>query len=103
MSWIRQEKWDQLASQQRKKFLPICSDFAVELVSESDEIETLEKKMQEYINNGLSLSWLIIAQTQTVKIYRPNQLVEVLQSPQTLSGEEILPQFILDLKPIWNN
>lgn len=101
-SWVRMEQWDALTEEQRKKFLPLCPDFAVELVSETDDLEDTQEKMQEYLENGLSLGWLINPRTQQVEIYRPNQAVEVLQSPATLSGEDVLPGFVLDLQPIFS-
>jgi Uma2 family endonuclease len=102
MSWITLEKWEALSAQQRKKFLPLCPDFAVELVSESDDLEDAQKKMQEYLDNGLRLGWLIVPKTQKVEIYRCDRAVEYLQSPRTLPGEDILPGLIVDLHPIWN-
>src|SRR4028118_1072330 len=107
-SWVRIERWNALTQEQRKKFLPLCPDFAVELVSETDseavaslrasEVEETRSKMQEYVDNGLRLGWLINPRTRQVEIYRLNQVVEVLQSPATLSGEEVLPGFVLDLQ-----
>ncbi len=101
VSWITTDRWLALTPEQRKKFLPLCPDFAVELVSESDDIEDTREKMQEYRQNGLRLGWLIAPKTQTVEIYRPTGEVELLQSPLNLSGEDVLPGFTLDLKPIW--
>ncbi|HIK13139.1 MAG TPA: Uma2 family endonuclease [Oscillatoriaceae cyanobacterium M33_DOE_052] len=101
VSWIKNDRWLALTPEQRKKFLPLCPDFAVELVSESDDIEDPREKMQEYHQNGLRLGWLIAPKTQTVEIYRPNGEVELLQSPLSLSGEDVLPGFTLDLTPIW--
>ncbi len=101
VAWISIERWEALTPTQRKKFLPLCPDFAVELVSETDDVEETRAKMQEYVNNGLRLGWLINPKTRQVEIYRPNQEVEVLQSPARLSGEGILPGFILDLQPIF--
>lgn len=101
VSWVRIERWNALTEEQRKKFLPLCPDFAVELVSETDDVEETRSKMQEYINNGLRLGWLINPRTRQVEIYRPNQVVEVLQSPATLSGEDVLPGFVLDLQTIF--
>lgn len=101
MSWITLEKWEALSVQQRKKFLPLCPDFAVELVSESDDLEDTQKKMQEYLDNGLRLGWLIVPKTQRVEIYRRDHVVECLQSPSVLSGEDILPGLLVDLQPIW--
>jgi Uma2 family endonuclease len=101
VAWISMERWEALTPTHRKKFLPLCPDFAVELVSETDDVEETRSKMQEYINNGLRLGWLINPRTRQVEIYRPNQAVEVLQSPATLSGEDVLPGFVLDLQPIF--
>jgi Uma2 family endonuclease len=98
---VRIERWNALTQEQRKKFLPLCPDFAVELVSETDDLQETRSKMQEYVDNGLRLGWLINPRTQQVEIYRPNQAVEVLQFPATLSGEDVLPGFVLDLQPIF--
>jgi len=78
-SWVKIERWDALTQEQRKKFLPLCPDFAVELISETDELEAAKKKMQEYLDNGLRLGWLINPRTRLVEIYRPNQTIEVLR------------------------
>lgn len=101
VAWILRERWEALTPDQRRTFLPLCPDFAIELVSETDEVEKTRSKMQEYIDNGLRLGWLIDPKTQQVEIYRPNREVEVLESPATLSGEDVLPGFILDLQPIF--
>jgi Uma2 family endonuclease len=101
LSWITLEKWNALTPAQRRKFLPICPDFVVELVSESDDLKEIEEKMQEYLDNGLGLGWLMIPKTRQVKIYRPQQTLEILESPLSLSGESVLVDFVLDLTPIW--
>ena len=101
LSWITLEKWNALTPTQRRKFLPICPDFVVELVSESDDLKEIEEKMQEYLDNGLSLGWLMIPKTRQVQIYRPQQTLEILESPLSLSGESVLVDFVLDLTPIW--
>lgn len=100
-SWIKMERWDALTSEQRKKFLPLCPDFAVELVSESNDVEDTRKKMREYIENGLRLGWLINPKDKQVEIYRPNREVEILDSPDSLSGEDVLSGFSLDLQVIF--
>jgi Uma2 family endonuclease len=102
VSWIKIERWNALTPEQRKKFLPLCPDFVIELVSESDDLADTQAKMREYIANGLRLGWLINPKSQQVEIYRPNQEIEVLESPTSLSGEDILPGFILDLQPIFS-
>ncbi|MBE9055103.1 MULTISPECIES: Uma2 family endonuclease [Sphaerospermopsis] len=100
-AWIKKEKWEAIPTEQRKKFAPICPDFVVELRSETDNLKTLQEKMEEYIENGVKLAWLIDRKQQKVYIYRPSQPVEELDHPQTLNGEDILPGFILDLREIW--
>ncbi|PSB18911.1 hypothetical protein C7B76_07795 [filamentous cyanobacterium CCP2] len=96
-AWVKQERWDALTPEQQKGFAPLCPDFVLELASETDKIETLQAKMQEYIDNGCLLGWLINPKTRQVEIYRPNQAIEVLQNPKSLSGENVLPGFVLDL------
>lgn len=100
-SWIKMERWDALTPQQRKKYLPLCPDFAVELVSETDDVEDTQAKMQEYLASGLQLGWLINPKEQQVIIYHPHQVPEVLQSPTSLSGEDVLLGFILNLQQIF--
>ncbi|MEQ8961536.1 MAG: Uma2 family endonuclease [Coleofasciculus sp. C2-GNP5-27] len=102
-AWVRLERWQALTPEQRKKFVPLCPDFLVELRSLSDELEDIQAKMQEYLANGLLLGWLIDPQRQMVEIYRPNQAVETSNQPTTLSGESILPGFVLDLTGILSN
>lgn len=99
-SWITIERWNTLTPEQREKFIPLCPDFVVELRSPSDSLKKLQEKMQEYIENGVKLGWLIEKKQQQVEIYRPEQPVEILRSPKTLSGENVLPEFLLDLKDI---
>lgn len=100
-AWVKQERWDALTPEQRKGFAPLCPDFVLELASEIDDLETLRAKMQEYIENGCQLGWLVSPKAHQVEIYRPNQPVEVLQSPTNLSGEAVLPGFILNLETIF--
>jgi len=100
-AWISNERWNALTPDQRQRFAPICPDFVLELASESDNLETLRQKMQEYVDNGCRLGWLIIPQTQQVEIYRGNGAVEVLQFPASLSGEAVLPGLVLDLVAIF--
>jgi Uma2 family endonuclease len=100
-SWVKRERLEAL-NPDPARFLPMAPDFAVELRSASDSLQTLQQKMQEYIENGVRLGWLLDPQNQRVEIYRPGQEVEVLQSPTSLSGEEVLPGFMLDLTQILN-
>lgn len=100
-SWVRRERWEDLTPEQRKGFVPLCPDFVVELRSETDRLSTLQAKMREYLENGARLGWLIDPQNQRVEIYRPGQPIEVLENPMELSGEEVLPGFVLNLRRIW--
>jgi Uma2 family endonuclease len=99
-SWLQREKWDALAQEQQEKFAPVCPDFVVELRSDTDCLKRLQSKMREYQDNGARLGWLIDLETQRVEIYRPNQEVEILESPAILSGENVLPGFVLNLDSI---
>ncbi|MEH1764887.1 Uma2 family endonuclease [Nostoc sp.] len=98
-SWVSQERLEAL-NPDPDRFLPIAPDFAVELRSALDRSKTVQQKMQEYIENGVRLGWLIDRQNQKVQIYRPGKNVEVLRSPTSLSGEDVLPGFVLDLTQI---
>jgi len=100
-SWVEKSRWEALTAEQREKFIPLCPDFVIEILSPSDSLKKTQEKMQEYIDNGCRLGWLIRRKTPEVYIYRPGKAVEVLQSPQTLSGEDILPGFTLNLQRIW--
>jgi Uma2 family endonuclease len=101
LSWIKLEKWNALTEKQREKFAHICPDFVVELRSESDSLKKLQAKMNEYIENGASLGWLIDVKNKKVHIYRPNTEIEVLNNPNEISGEPTLQGFTLNLKEIW--
>lgn len=101
VSWIRQERWDVLTSEQKEKFPPIVPDFVLELMSPSDNLQKTQEKMREYMENQVKLGWLIDRKTRRVEIYRLGQAVEVLESPTELSGEDILPGFVLDLRTVF--
>ncbi len=101
VSWIERERWNSLTSEQKQKFIPLAPDFALELMSPSDYLVNVRAKMREYLDNGVKLSWLINPEDRQVEIYRLGQDVELLNSPQTLSGEDILPDFVLDLSDIF--
>ncbi|NES04063.1 MAG: Uma2 family endonuclease [Okeania sp. SIO2F4] len=100
-AWVKQERWDALTTEQQETFAPLCPDFVVELRSKNDTISELQKKMKEYQSNGARLGWLIDTKNQKVEIYRQNQEVEILENPNSLSGEDVLPGFILDLTEVW--
>ncbi len=128
VSWIRLERWNALTLKEKQGFPPIAPDFVIELVSPSERCtklcgindpadfksareraprvknqryEDLQAKMQEYLENGVKLGWLIEPSAKTVEIYRVGQQVEILNNPQTLSVEDVLPGFVLDLSEIF--
>jgi Uma2 family endonuclease len=116
-SWIPLAEWDVLTDREKQRFLPLCPDFAIELLSYSDNLAKTQEKMtsdpapsygarerarmQEYLDNGMRLGWLIDPVQQQVKIYRQGQQIEILNAPKSLSGENVLSGFVLDLQPIW--
>ena len=102
VAWIKKQRWDSLTLEQKETFPPIAPDFVLELMSPSDSLKNTQEKMLEYIENQVQLGWLINRKNQQVEIYRLGQAIEVLNSPSNLSGEEILPGFILDLNLVWN-
>ena len=99
-AWILLERWNALTPEERETFPPICPDFVVELRSPSDSLRSIQDKMQEYLDNGAHLGWLINPKSQQVEIYRQGEQKEYCTSPTNLSGEQVLPGFVLDLKGI---
>jgi Uma2 family endonuclease len=99
-SWINRQRWRALPREQREQFAPLCPEFVVELRSEADRKAKLRRKMKEYISQGARLAWMIDLVEGKVEIYRPGQPVEIVQEPKSLSGEDVLPGFTLDLKGI---
>jgi Uma2 family endonuclease len=100
-AWVCQERWDALTPEQKEGFIPLSPDFVVELRSKTDRIKPLQDKMQEYMENQVRLGWLIDRKNRKVEIYRQNQELELLENPATLSGEDVLPGFVLDLTEVW--
>lgn len=99
-SWIARDRWLAVPPEARKKFAPICPDFVVEITSPSDTLKKLRKRMRLFLNQGARLGWLLDPATGLAEIYRPGREVKSLQLPATLSGEDVLPGFVLDLKGI---
>ena len=101
-AWVKLERWNQLTPTQQKKFAPICPDFVIELRSASDNLQPLKDKMQEYMQEpGIQLGLLIDRKNRRVYIYRPGQIEECLENPDTVSCESVLPGFVLDMRKIW--
>ena len=104
-AWVQLSRWQTLTVEEQEGFPPLVPDFAIELASPSDleaqRYADLQVKMQEYINNGTRLGWLIEPKAKRVEIYRPGPQCTILEAPETLSGEDVLPGFELDLSAIW--
>lgn len=102
LAWVERSRWEGLKREERKKFVPLCPDFAVELRSPSDRLRDVQAKMEEYIENGLKLGWLIDPLEKRVYIYRPGMPVERLDDPRTVSGDPFLPGFVLEVAKLWS-
>jgi Uma2 family endonuclease len=101
VAWITLERWQSLSLEEQEGVPNICPDFVIELRSHTDRLQPLQVKMQEYLNSGLRLGWLIDPQNQRVEIYRLGQPVEILNQPQSVSGEDVLPGFVLNVSRFW--
>lgn len=102
-AWVRRERWESLAAEDREDFLPLCPDFVVELRSRTDRLAAIQEKMQEYLANGAQLGWLIDPTQRKVYVYRPGQEFETHANPAAISGEPVLKSFTLELREIWTD
>lgn len=101
VSWISNQRWNVLSDEQQQGFAQLCPDFVLELRSPSDRLLDLQGKMQEYLDNGAHLGWLLDPIERVVYIYRPGEAVERLDDPREISGEPVLAGFVLQLGNIW--
>ncbi len=101
-SWVDRSRLAQLTLQQKKKFLPLCPDFAIELRGPSDDLDTVKAKMEEYLSCGLRLGWLIDPEEKAVYVYRPNVPAQKLVNLDKIAADPELPGFVLDIREIWN-
>ncbi|HLO51967.1 MAG TPA: Uma2 family endonuclease [Kamptonema sp.] len=101
-SWMKLERWNTLSKEQQEKFAPICPDFVVELRPDFEYLKPLQEKMEEYMREpGVKLGWLIDRENRRVYIYRPGLPEECLENPATVSGDPVLPGFVLNMSKIW--
>lgn len=100
-SWVSQEQMAGVSDQQLDKFLPLCPDFVVEILSPTDSLPKTLEKMNEYIANGAKLGWLINPRDKQVLVYRPGRAVQILENPSSLQGDPELPGFVLNLDAVW--
>jgi Uma2 family endonuclease len=101
LAWVKRARWDALTEEEQERFPSLCPDFVVELRSPSDPLKLLQGKMAEYIANGAELGWLIDPLEKKVYVYRPSEEVRCLENPPQVSGDPVLPGFVLDLQEIW--
>jgi Uma2 family endonuclease len=102
VAWIPLAKWDALTPEERRGFLPLCPNFAIELMSRSDSWTQTQAKMVEYMESGCRLAWLLDPKGKRAVIYRMGRSPEFLTSPDSLSGEDVLPGFVLDARFLWS-
>jgi len=100
-AWIRRSRLACLTPEQKRRFIPLCPDFVIELCSPSDRVSVLGEKMREYTENGALLGWLIVPNEKTVFVFRPGQETLCLKNPTAVSGDPVLPGFVLNLEEIW--
>lgn len=100
-AWLSMSKWNSLSEDEKEKFLPICPDFVIELRSSTDGLGALQEKMQEYIDSGVSLGWLIDPKNKKVYIYQIGETVICLDNPKEISADPLLKNFILQLNDLW--
>ena len=101
VAWLPHEHWEASTRDDTKTFARACPDFVLELRSRSDTLTSVQRKMEEYIQSGARLGWLIDPVQKRVHIYGHDGPVEVLDNPATVSGEPVLPGFELNLREIW--
>ena len=101
LAWAKNEKWNALSAEEKKKFPPLCPDFVVELRSPSDSLVNLQNKMAEYMENGAALGWLIDPLEKKVYVYRQNAETEILDDPSKVSGSPLLKGFVLNARKLW--
>jgi len=102
VSWIKIEVWNSLPREQIRKFAPIDPDFVLELMSPTDSLDELHNKMSEYMNCGVRLGWLINPDAKQVEVYRQEKDSEILDNPQILSGEDVMPNLVVDLSEVFD-
>lgn len=98
VSWLSNEKWNKIPEEERKRFSKVTPDFVLELRSASDDLWELKNKMDKWMKNGVRLGWLVDTQNEVTYVYRAGREVEKKEFSETLSGEDVLPEFSINLK-----
>ncbi len=100
VGWVSNERLATVTPEDRKKFAHVCPDFVIELRSESDSLRELQEKMEKWLKNGVRLGWLVDPQTQTTTIYYPDREPETKPFTETLSGEDVLIGFEMNVAEV---
>lgn len=100
-SWIENTRLEALGDEQLEKYLPLCPEFVVELLSPSDRLSAAHENMREYTENGARLGWLLVPASKRVYVYRSGGSVEEFEDPAKLSAEPVLPGFTLEVRAVW--
>jgi Uma2 family endonuclease len=100
-AWVRRDRWRVLTPAQRREFAPLCPDFVMELRSPTDDLAILQRKMQEYVDNGVRLGWLIDPVDKQISVYQPGQPIEMFDNPTSLTGDPVLPGFVFSVQELW--
>ena len=100
IAWITNARWESVTNEDKERFAHICPDFVIEVRSKSDTLKQQKEKMQEWIANGCRLAWLVDIENKITHSYKPNR--EIIETPfnKTLSGEDVLPNFELNLSEV---
>ena len=100
-SWVLKSRLEELTAEDKRGFGHICPDFVIELRSPTDRLSVLRAKMEEYMENGARLGWLLDSESRRVYVYRPNLEAQILENPETVSAEPELAGFALELEDVW--
>jgi len=100
-SWVRRDRLAGLSAETKKRFLPLCPDFVVEIRSASDSLADQQAKLEEYRESGARLGWLVDPEVRRIHVHRPGEPVAILENPRSIAGDPELPGFTLDLDPVW--
>ncbi len=101
-AWVERPRLRGLAPANRRRFLPLCPAFVIEVRSPSDSPRAARDKMREYAANGARLGWLIDLEERRLHIFRPGRDPEILENPDAVAGDPELPGFVLRLAEVWD-
>jgi len=100
-AWVKRSRLERLSHREKEKFIPLCPDFLIEVASPTDRLSDLLVKMEEYQQSGLPLGWLLLPKKKQVRVYSSAAGAAVLQGPERVTADPVLPSFTLELAKIW--